>query len=70
MAKRIDKNVTLGHGTASLVAKLLSDYASEQERHAKKTRSEPVRWLCSRQAIQAREIADEITDRLWEWIEN
>ena len=65
--RRIDLDVTLRHADAETVAKLLGEYASGQERHAKHTRSAPVRGICLRDAAEARRLATLITSNLWEW---
>lgn len=67
MATRVNNSVTLNHADAIRVAELLSEYADGQNRHARRTRSAPVRDACYRTAVEAREYANSITRNLWTW---
>ena len=67
MATRTNNDVTLSHEDARVIAEMLSEYASQEDRHGKRTRSAPVRDACYRTAIKAREYANSITRNLWTW---
>jgi len=68
MATRMDNEVTLPHSEACDIAKILSDYASAQFDHARKTHSNAIQYQCQRDGVKAREHATWITARLYSWI--
>ncbi len=67
MSTRTSNDVTLPHDTANTASRLLASYASDLEAHAKRTRSEPVRWGCRNDAEKCRRIADLIVKNLYTW---
>lgn len=69
MARRENRDVTIPHATADAIARMLTDYATAQFEHARKTRSETVRYQCIKDGECARLAAEAVTEQLFEWVD-
>jgi hypothetical protein len=67
MSTRSDNDVTLAHGEAEAIAKMLSELAIHYADSARKSRSQAVRTAATQWSQDARKQSDAITKRLWTW---